>query len=55
MIVERTGATSLLVTSKDLVKMSAYKKLNLSILELSITLDEALITTVKDYVNAAKN
>jgi len=55
MIVERTGATSLLVTSKDLVKMSTYKKLNLSILELSITLDEALITTVKDYVNAAKN
>ncbi|MDP2850383.1 MAG: tetraacyldisaccharide 4'-kinase [Sulfuricurvum sp.] len=55
MIVERTGATSLLVTSKDLVKMSSYKKLNLSVLELSITLDETLITTVKDYVNAAKN
>jgi hypothetical protein len=35
--------------------MSSYKKLNLSILELSIALDEELITTVKDYVNAAKN
>jgi tetraacyldisaccharide 4'-kinase len=54
MIFERTGATSLLVTSKDLVKMSSFK-LPLSVLELSITLDETLITTVKDYVNAAKN
>jgi len=55
MIVERTGATSLLVTSKDLVKMSSYKKLNISVLELSIELNETIITTVKDYVNAAKN
>lgn len=55
MIVERTGATSLLVTSKDLVKMSSYKKLNLSVLELSIALDETLITTVKEYVYAAQN
>lgn len=55
MIVERTGATSLLVTSKDYVKMSSYKKLNFSILELSIELNETIITTVKDYVNAAKN
>ncbi len=55
MIVARTGATSLLVTSKDLVKMSSYKKLNFSILELSIELNETIIKTVKDYVNAAKN
>ncbi|MGA9047003.1 tetraacyldisaccharide 4'-kinase [Sulfuricurvum sp.] len=54
MIVERTGATSLLVTSKDLVKMSSFK-LNISVLELSIELNETIITTVKDYVNAAKN
>lgn len=55
MIVERTGATSLLVTSKDLVKMSSYKKIKLSVMELSIKLDEALISQVKDYVHAAQN
>jgi tetraacyldisaccharide 4'-kinase len=53
-IVKRTGATSLLVTSKDFVKMSSFN-LNLSILELSLELDESLITTVKDYVYATKN
>jgi tetraacyldisaccharide 4'-kinase len=53
-IVERTGATSLLVTSKDFVKMSSFN-LNLSRLELSIELEEALITTVKEYVNAKKD
>jgi len=51
-IVRRTGATSLLVTSKDFVKMSTFN-LNLSILELTLELDEALITTVKEYVDAA--
>lgn len=51
-IVKRTGATSLLVTSKDFVKMSSFN-LNLSILELTLDLDEALITTVKEYVDAA--
>ncbi len=50
-IVKRTGATSLLVTSKDFVKISSFN-LNLSVLELSIELDESLITTVKDYVYA---
>lgn len=55
MIVERTGATSLLVTSKDLVKMSSYKKIKLSVMELSIKLDEALISQVKEYVHAAQN
>ncbi len=53
-IIERTGATSLLVTSKDLVKMSSFN-LNLSVLELSLEIDEALITIVKDYVHAAQN
>lgn len=53
-IVKRTGATSLLVTSKDFVKMSSFN-LNLSRLELSIELDEVLITTVKEYVNAKKD
>ena len=53
LIVERTGATSLLVTSKDLVKISSYKKFNFSVLELSIKLDETLITAVKEYVYAA--
>jgi tetraacyldisaccharide 4'-kinase len=53
-IIKQYGATSLLVTSKDYVKMSSYK-LPLSLLDLSVVLDEALITTVKDYVNAAKN
>lgn len=53
-ILNRTGATSLLVTRKDLVKMSSFK-LNYSILELSLHVDEMLITTVKDYVNATQN
>ncbi len=51
-ILERTGATSLLVTSKDFVKMSSFN-LNLSILELRLELENELITTVKDYVYAA--
>ena len=53
-IIKRTGATSLLVTSKDFVKMSSFN-LNLSVLELTLELDETLITTVKEYVHAAKN
>lgn len=53
-IVERTGATSLLVTSKDFVKMSSFN-LKLSILELSIELDEVLIKTVKEYTDAKKD
>jgi tetraacyldisaccharide 4'-kinase len=51
---ERTGATELLVTSKDFVKMSSFK-LPLSVLELSITLDEGIITRIKEYVNATQN
>jgi tetraacyldisaccharide 4'-kinase len=51
-ILERTGAESLLVTSKDFVKMSSFN-LNLSILELSLELNGELITTVKEYVDAA--
>jgi tetraacyldisaccharide 4'-kinase len=50
-IVKTTGATSLLVTSKDLVKMSSYN-VPLSVLELALELDEKLITTLKEYVYA---
>jgi tetraacyldisaccharide 4'-kinase len=53
-ILERTGATSLLVTQKDFVKMSSFN-LNLSIMELSIELDGELIKTVKEYVDAKKD
>jgi tetraacyldisaccharide 4'-kinase len=53
-IIERTGATSLLVTQKDFVKMSSFN-LNLSVLELSLELDGELITTIKDYVYAAQD
>lgn len=53
-IVERTGATSLLVTQKDFVKMSSFN-LNLSCLELTIELDKTLITTVKEYTDAKKD
>lgn len=53
-IIARTGATSLLVTQKDFVKI-AHFNLNLSLLELSLELDEGLITTVKDYVHAAQD
>lgn len=53
-ILAQSGADSLLVTQKDFVKISSYK-LNLSVMELSITLDEMLIRTVKEYVNAAQN
>ncbi|MCX6074218.1 MAG: tetraacyldisaccharide 4'-kinase [Campylobacterales bacterium] len=50
-IIRRTGATSLLITQKDLVKI-AHFNLTLSVLMLSLELDEELITTVKDYVYA---
>lgn len=53
-ILIRSGATSLLVTQKDFVKMSSFN-LNLSVMELSIELDKALINTVKEYTNAKKD
>ncbi len=53
-IVKRTEATSLLVTSKDFVKMSSMN-LHLSVLELSIELDETLIKTLKEYTDAKKD
>ncbi|MDP3465616.1 MAG: tetraacyldisaccharide 4'-kinase, partial [Sulfuricurvum sp.] len=53
-IISRTGATSLLVTQKDFVKIVQFN-FNLSILELSLELEEGLITTVKDYVYASQN
>lgn len=51
-ILAQSGAESLLVTQKDFVKIASFK-LPLSIMELSIDLDETLIRTVKEYVNAA--
>ncbi|MCK9373214.1 MAG: tetraacyldisaccharide 4'-kinase [Sulfuricurvum sp.] len=53
-IIKRTGAMSLLVTQKDFVKMASFN-LNLSLMDLSLELDEALITTVKDYVHDKKD
>jgi tetraacyldisaccharide 4'-kinase len=53
-IITRTGATSLLITQKDLVKI-AHFNFPLSVLMLSLELDEELITTVKDYVYATKD
>ena len=53
-ILERTGATSLLVTSKDFVKISSMN-LKLSILELSLELDTTLIKIVKEYADAKKD
>lgn len=53
-IIKHYEATSLLVTSKDFVKMSMFK-LNLSLLDLSVVLDETLISTVKEYVHAKKD
>jgi tetraacyldisaccharide 4'-kinase len=53
-IIKQYDATSLLVTSKDFVKMSSFK-LNFSLLDLSVVLDETLISTVKEYVYAKKD
>ncbi len=53
-IIEQTGATSLLVTQKDFVKMASFN-LNLSVMELSLSVDEKLIERVKEYVNAKKD
>lgn len=53
-IVLQSGAQSMLVTLKDYVKISHFK-LNLSVMELSLNLDETLIKQVKEYVDAAKN
>lgn len=53
-IASRTGSTSLLVTQKDFVKI-APMKIECSVLELSLDVDEALITRVKEYVYAKKD
>jgi len=53
-ILRRTGATSLLVTQKDLVKIASFN-VNCSVLELSLEVDEGLVTAVKEYVNAKKD
>lgn len=53
-IIQRTGATSLLVTQKDLVKIASFN-INCSVLELSLEVDEGLVSLVKEYVNAKKD
>ncbi len=53
-ILSQYGAESLLVTMKDYVKMSSFK-LNLSVLELFLEVDQGLISSVKEYVNAKKD
>lgn len=53
-IFAQTGATSLLVTQKDLVKMASFN-LPLSVMELSVNVDGELIERVKEYVNAKKD
>lgn len=53
-ILKESGATSLLVTQKDLVKMSAFN-LPISVLKLDIELDKGLINNVLEYVNAKKD
>lgn len=53
-ILKRTGASSLLVTQKDFVKMAPFN-LNLSVMKLSLNVDERLIERVKEYVNAKKD
>jgi len=44
------GATSLLVTQKDAVKMKGFK-LPLSLMKLELEIDEALFTSVNKYIN----
>ena len=48
-ILERTGAESLLVTLKDYVKIRTFD-LPLSLMELTLELDEAFVTRVDNYI-----
>lgn len=51
---KRTGATSLLVTRKDFVKLSDCD-LPLSILSLKIHIDSRILTRIKEFVESYKN
>lgn len=52
-ILNESGAESLLVTYKDLVKMSHFN-LPLSLLDLEVEIDSDLIETVERYINETK-
>lgn len=53
-ILDKSGATSLLVTEKDLVKIASYG-FEYSVLKLSLQVDESITSTIKEYVYATKN
>ncbi|MDD5212096.1 MAG: tetraacyldisaccharide 4'-kinase [Sulfuricurvum sp.] len=53
-ILKQTGATSLLVTQKDFVKIAPFN-LSLSLLALELELSPELIDTVREYVHAKKD
>ena len=53
-ILKETGATSLLVTQKDFVKIAPFN-LSLSLLALELELNPELIDTVREYVHAKKD
>lgn len=53
-IIAETGATSLLVTQKDFVKIAAFK-LPITRLLLELDLSAELINTVEEYVHAAQD
>ena len=53
-IFKQTGATSLLVTQKDFVKIAPFN-LPLSLLVLTLELNPELIDTVREYVHAKKD
>ncbi|MDP3300341.1 MAG: tetraacyldisaccharide 4'-kinase [Sulfuricurvum sp.] len=53
-ILRQTGATSLLVTQKDFVKIAPFN-LPISLLDLTLVLNPELIETVREYVHAKKD
>ena len=53
-ILRQTGATSLLVTQKDFVKIAPFN-LPISLLDLTLVLNPQLIETVREYVHAKKD
>lgn len=53
-ILRQTGATSLLITQKDFVKIATFN-LPISLLDLTLVLNPELIETVREYVHAKKD
>jgi tetraacyldisaccharide 4'-kinase len=53
-ILEQTGAMSLLVTQKDFVKIAPFN-LPISLLALDLELNPELIKSVREYVHAKKD